>query len=171
MAAVVCKWQQTLAYETRVDAGAGLLTIYIVVVVHKCPIDFFGYDVNCKFSITFNKWLNDLAMSTPPLAWLALSKIKFPVPVWHAMAHVLSCQERIAWRRFIGAGRGVGEPPETAWSWMRPFNNMLQYMGRANRQNFINFGMLPVWKSLRQARLPGACMCHAHASEQRFTCC
>lgn len=126
--------------------GHATLLLLTLVAAYGIPVQFFWYDIGCRYKIHFAAWL---ALQTPAIfpianAVLAFSVIvqlakgiKIVVPPFHQYAHSAACQAENSGKHAVGSGRAAGEPPENAWSILGSFNKVLQSRSLASRADFM----------------------------------
>ena len=113
-----------------------LMILQIILFQHKLPLQFFWYDVNCRFKVRFKWWvlkLQEMGVSLPT----HVHNISFPLPPFHLNAHVAKCQELNSCSGMKSAARPPGEPTEQKWSILRYLGMTTQYMTRCNREATI----------------------------------
>lgn len=81
------------------------------------------YDIACMHEENFKLTLKDLGV-----------KGSFAIPVFHAYAHVLSCQAVRNPRNLVEYGRTDGEATERLWSDLNPFVRSTRSMLQSNRK-------------------------------------
>lgn len=136
--------------------------LFTLFTVYNLPIQFFYYDIGCRYKSHFAAWLATQAAAIIALA----TSMRFPNPPWHHYAHSAACQAANSSRDMEGAGRGAGEPPEAAWSFMGMLGKILQYRSLASRADFLE-RLRAVWNKEKGNRLPSLLVkMHKRAHEQ-----
>lgn len=101
---------------------------------------FFYYDINCRWSAHFRGWAAGAgaegALAMDLVEWIRTG-MAYPVPPFHIHMHNASCQALNNALMMLGAGCGVGEPPEQLWSHFRPLGTIMQYCSLPARQNMM----------------------------------
>ena len=108
--------------------GYATLLLHTLFAVHHLAVQFFWYDINCRYGAHFNKWLELQRPGLSDSVWEAMGAMQFPVPPFHLFAHILACQLKNSARTMLGAGRGTGEGPklglEEGWIPIRGFDRV-----------------------------------------------
>lgn len=116
---------------------------------------FWWYDINCRYRPHAQAWARAAeAAGTVNWAsafWIA-DVMRYPVPVFHIMAHNARCQAVNTSRNMQGAGRGAGEPTETAWSLLRHWGALTSIMSHAKRDLTLET-MAMVYNSSKESSL------------------
>lgn len=97
---------------------------------------FWWYDINCRYRHHVQEWAK-AALAKDKLSWAAAfwigSVMRYPVPPFHISAHNANCQALNGCSGMEDAGRGAGEPTETAWSFLRQWGHLTSLMSHAKR--------------------------------------
>lgn len=94
-----------------------------------------SYDIACQWQITLPKRLE--SMPERLQIDLAMITLLFGLPVWHAAAHEVSCQNENSLTYLDGVGRTDGEGIERTWSVLNPIAWATKEMGRGARADAI----------------------------------
>lgn len=117
---------------------------------------FWWYDINCRYKPHVRKWAetasNNGTLEGCLAEWVQKG-IQFPLPVWHHYMHNAACQSLNSSRQMPGAGCGVGEPPEAAWSSFRKLGFITQYSSLPVRALALERAML-LFNKQKQENLP-----------------
>ncbi|KAI9357827.1 hypothetical protein BD770DRAFT_90475 [Pilaira anomala] len=81
------------------------------------------YDIACLFANSFKQHFLDKGL-----------KGRLAVPIFHAYAHVLSCQAKYNPRNLVEFGRTDGEATERLWADLNPFVKLTRSMLQSNRK-------------------------------------
>ncbi|PNW70811.1 hypothetical protein CHLRE_17g734677v5 [Chlamydomonas reinhardtii] len=95
-------------------------------------IQFWWYDIACRWSKSLAKWLAEPGRSTAVVA-LGCAVMCLIQP-WHRYAHNFACQKEFGHTQQPGVGRGTGEPAEVFNSVVGPHGAVTRYMAPANRE-------------------------------------
>lgn len=126
--------------------GHATLLLLTLLAVYGIPVQFFWYDIGCRYKIHFAAWLALQSPAIFPIANAVLAfhlmiqlarGISIVVPPFHQYAHSAACQAENSGKHAIGSGRAAGEPPENAWSFFSTFNKVLQSRSLASRADFM----------------------------------
>ncbi|PNW79961.1 hypothetical protein CHLRE_08g373354v5 [Chlamydomonas reinhardtii] len=93
-------------------------------------VQFWWYDIACRWGKSYTKWLGRQA---PELQQLGAG-LRPLIPPWHRYAHSLACQKAFGHASVGGVGQGTGEPAEIFNSVIGPHGGVTQYMSPANRE-------------------------------------
>ncbi|KAJ7716269.1 hypothetical protein B0H16DRAFT_1339234 [Mycena metata] len=94
-----------------------------------------SYDIAYQWQINLRKRLE--SMPSHLQVDLALITLLFALPVWHAAAHEVSCQNQNLLTYLDGVGRTDGEGIERTWSELNPIAWATKEMGRGARADAI----------------------------------
>lgn len=127
--------------------GHPTLLLLTLLAVYGIPVQFFWYDIGCRYKIHVAAWL---ALQSPAIFPIANAVLAFSVmmqlaraitvvvPPFHQYAHSAACQAENSGKHAEGSGRASGEPPENAWSFFGTFNKVLQSRSLASRADFMS---------------------------------
>ncbi|KAJ7027962.1 hypothetical protein C8F04DRAFT_1212258 [Mycena alexandri] len=94
-----------------------------------------SYDIACQWQINLRERMEK--MPERLRLDLALITLLFALPVWHAAAHEVSCQNKNSLTYLDGVGRTDGEGIERTWSVLNPIAWATKEMGRGGRADCI----------------------------------
>lgn len=126
--------------------GHATLLLLTLVAVYGVPIQFYWYDIGCRYKIHLAAWIALQSPTVVPalgqiltfeLVMSFMRAIKVVVPPFHHYAHSASCQAENSGKHAVGAGRAAGQPPENAWSFFGTFNRVMQRKSLASRADFM----------------------------------
>lgn len=69
---------------------------------------------------------------------LKIKHVQFVLPVWHAAAHVKTCEKAYSLKYKDGVGKVDGEGIERTWAALNPFANSTKEMGSGRREDFLD---------------------------------
>ncbi|GIL85589.1 hypothetical protein Vretimale_13302 [Volvox reticuliferus] len=112
---------------------------YAIAAIHSLmavgtAVHFWWYDIACRWSKSFEKWLQK---QTDPAILDKGRAVVSLIPPWHRYAHSHECQKLFGHTRQAGVGRGTGEPAEVVNSVLGPHGAITRYMSPANREAHI----------------------------------
>ncbi|PNW74064.1 hypothetical protein CHLRE_13g583898v5 [Chlamydomonas reinhardtii] len=98
-------------------------------------VQFWWYDIACRWSKSWQKWHQALDPST---AWLGVAAAMVSlVPPFHSYAHSYECQKTFGHQGQTGAGRGTGEIVEIFNSQVGKQGKVLRYTSPAHRESVL----------------------------------
>lgn len=113
---------------------------------------FLWYDINCRFKEHAKAWgLAKRDVLGHIADWVG-HVMQYPLPSFHHSMHIASCQWNNSFKTMVGAGLGVGEPPEYTWSQFRRAGHILQYQSLAVRAIFLE-RMVLLWNQSRRKKI------------------
>ncbi|KAJ7058639.1 hypothetical protein C8F01DRAFT_1255789 [Mycena amicta] len=95
------------------------------------------YDITCQWRIHLRERVLKIANEAGLLPDLSNFDIRFGLPVWHAAAHEVNCQEAMSLSHLHGVGRTDGEGIERTWAILNPISFATKEMGEGNRLDSI----------------------------------
>ncbi|KAJ7053995.1 hypothetical protein C8F01DRAFT_1260213 [Mycena amicta] len=96
-----------------------------------------SYDIACQWRIHLRERVLKIADEAGLLPDLSNFDIRFGLPVWHAAAHEVNCQEAMSLSHLHGVGRTDGEGIERTWAILNPISFATKEMGEGNRLDSI----------------------------------
>ncbi|KAJ7149380.1 hypothetical protein C8R43DRAFT_887926 [Mycena crocata] len=114
-----------------------------------------SYDIACQWKVNLAKRAKKIAETTPITTRLDDFEIQFALPVWHAVAHEVSCQTQNSLSYALGVGRTDGEGIERTWAVLNPIAYSTKEMGDGARKDAIENKVdhLNFEKNIRQGTL------------------
>lgn len=96
-----------------------------------------SYDIACQWQINLPVHAKKIAESTGITTVLNDFEIQFALPVWHAVAHEVSCQTQNSLSFAVGVGRTDGEGIERTWAVLNSVGFSTKEMGDGARHDAI----------------------------------
>ncbi|KAJ7093629.1 hypothetical protein C8R43DRAFT_908083 [Mycena crocata] len=96
-----------------------------------------SYDIACQWKINLPGRAKKILESTSITTNLDDFEIQFALPVWHAVAHEISCQSQNSLSYAVGVGRTDGEGIERTWAVLNPIAYSTKEMGDGARHDSI----------------------------------
>ncbi|KAJ7470067.1 hypothetical protein B0H11DRAFT_1730986 [Mycena galericulata] len=96
-----------------------------------------SYDIACQWKVNLAPRAKKIAKDTPVTTSLDDLEIQYALPVWHAVAHEVSCQTENSLSYAIGVGRTDGEGIERTWAILNPIGYATKEMGDGARHDAI----------------------------------
>ncbi|KAJ6568311.1 hypothetical protein DFH09DRAFT_918130 [Mycena vulgaris] len=96
-----------------------------------------SYDIACQWKVNLPARARKIAETTPIMTNLDDFEIQFALPIWHAVAHEVSCQTENSLSFAVGVGRTDGEGIERTWAVLNPVGFATKEMGDGARHDAI----------------------------------
>ncbi|KAJ7436521.1 hypothetical protein B0H11DRAFT_1754802 [Mycena galericulata] len=96
-----------------------------------------SYDIACQWKVNLPARAKKIAASTPVTTSLDKWEIQYALPVWHAVAHEVTCQTENSLSYATGVGRTDGEGIERTWAILNPVGYATKEMGDGARHDAI----------------------------------
>ncbi|KAJ7178669.1 hypothetical protein C8R43DRAFT_843108, partial [Mycena crocata] len=96
-----------------------------------------SYDIACQWKINLPARAKKIADTTSITTNLEDFEIQYALPVWHAVAHEVSCQTQNSLSYAVGVGRTDGEGIERTWAVLNPISYSTKEMGDGARKDAI----------------------------------
>ncbi|KAJ7145424.1 hypothetical protein C8R43DRAFT_1088748 [Mycena crocata] len=96
-----------------------------------------SYDIACQWKINLPARAKKIADTTSITTNLEDFEIQYALPVWHAVAHGVSCQTQNSLSYAVGVGRTDGEGIERTWAVLNPISYSTKEMGDGARKDAI----------------------------------
>ncbi|KAJ7068945.1 hypothetical protein B0H15DRAFT_738439, partial [Mycena belliarum] len=96
-----------------------------------------SYDIACQWKVHLRERAKKIEATTPITTSLNEFEIQFALPVWHAVAHEVTCQTQNLLSFAVGVGRTDGEGIERTWAVLNPIGFATKEMGDGARHDAI----------------------------------
>ncbi|KAJ7481680.1 hypothetical protein FB451DRAFT_1030190 [Mycena latifolia] len=96
-----------------------------------------SYDIACQWKVNLKTRATKIKDTTPIITSLDDFEIQFALPVWHAVAHEVTCQTQNSLSYAQGVGRTDGEGIEWTWAVLNPVGFATKEMGDGARHDAI----------------------------------
>ncbi|KAJ7104597.1 hypothetical protein C8R44DRAFT_887052 [Mycena epipterygia] len=96
-----------------------------------------SYDIACQWKVHLPERAKKIAETTPITTRLDDFEIQYALPVWHAVAHEITCQTQNSLSFAVGVGRTDGEGIERTWAVLNPIGFATKEMGDGARHDAI----------------------------------
>ncbi|KAJ7632089.1 hypothetical protein B0H17DRAFT_961868, partial [Mycena rosella] len=96
-----------------------------------------SYNIACQWKINLKDRAKKIRKTTPITMRLEDFEIQYALPVWHAVAHEVTCQTQNSLSYAVGVGRTDGEGIERTWAVLNPVGYSTKEMGDGNRHDTI----------------------------------
>ncbi|KAJ7733402.1 hypothetical protein DFH07DRAFT_780622 [Mycena maculata] len=96
-----------------------------------------SYNISCQWKVHLPERAKKITASTLITTNLEDFDIQYALPVWHAVAHEVTCQTQNSLSFAVGVGCMDGEGIERTWAVLNPIGFSTKEMGEGNRQDTI----------------------------------